>query len=86
MKNKKVIELEKNQSLIVKYKKKYLGIYKDFNEEIFVIDARCPHLGCILSFNKEEKVYECPCHGSKFNYKGELLNSPSIYNNKIYKL
>jgi len=86
MRNKKIIELEKNQSLIIKHNKKYLGIYKDNNNELFVIDARCPHLGCILSFNKEERTYECPCHGSKFNYKGELLNSPSIYNTKKYKL
>ncbi len=86
MKNKKAIQLEKNQSLIVKYKKKYLGIYKDDNGELFVIDARCPHLGCILSFNKEEKAYECPCHGSKFNYKGELLYSPSIYDAKKQQL
>ena len=82
IKNKKIIELKNNQSLIVKYKKRYLGLYKDNNGELFVIDARCPHLGCILSFNKEEKTYECPCHGSKFNYKGELLNSPSIYDSK----
>lgn len=86
MKNKKIIELEQNQSLILKHKKRYLGVYKDSNNKLFVIDARCPHLGCILSFNKEEKTYECPCHGSKFNYKGELLYSPSIYNTKKYEL
>lgn len=82
LKRKMVSELNKNESLIIKYKKKYLAIYKDDNGELFIIDARCPHLGCILSFNKEEKVYECPCHGSKFNYKGELLYSPSIYDAK----
>ena len=86
MKNKKIINLDKNESTIIKHRKKYLGIYKDENNQLFVIDARCPHLGCILSFNKEERAYECPCHGSKFNYKGELLSSPSIYNSKKYKL
>ena len=86
LKNKKVINLNKKESIIVKHKKKYLGVYKDENNELFIIDARCPHLGCILSFNKEEKTYECPCHGSKFNYKGELLNSPSVYDTKKYKL
>lgn len=85
MKNKAIINLEKQQSIIVKHKKRYLGVYKDDNDELFIIDARCPHLGCILAFNREEKVYECPCHGSKFNYKGELLSSPSIYNCKKYK-
>ena len=86
LKRKMVAELKRNESVIIKHKKKYLAVYKDCNGEIFVIDARCPHLGCILSFNKEEKVYECPCHGSKFNYKGELLYSPSIYDAKKQQL
>ncbi len=86
MKRKDVIELNKNDSLIIKYKKKYIGIYKDENEEVYMVDVRCPHLGCILSFNKEERTYECPCHGSKFDYKGNLISSPSIYNAKKYKL
>ena len=79
MKRKEVINLGKDSSVIVKYKKKYIGVYKDSDGSIYAVDVRCPHLGCILSFNKEERAYECPCHGSKFDYKGNLLYSPSIY-------
>ena len=86
IKHKKIIDLKNDESIIIKHKNKYLGIYKDKNSSLHIIDARCPHLGCILSFNKEERTYECPCHGSKFNYKGELLYSPSIYDTKQYKL
>lgn len=78
-------KLENNSSTIVKYKGQYLGIYKDYNGKVFTIDARCPHLGCILSFNKEEKAYECPCHGSKFDYKGNLIYSPSIHDTKKHE-
>ena len=85
MKRKDVINLEKNSSIIVKHKKRYLGIYKDNEGRIYAIDVRCPHLGCILSFNKEERAYECPCHGSKFDYEGNLIYSPSIYDTKKYK-
>ena len=86
MKRKDVINLEKNSSIIVKHKKRYLGIYKDNEGKIYAVDVRCPHLGCILSFNKEERAYECPCHGSKFDYAGNLIYSPSIYNTKKYKI
>jgi len=79
MKRKEVIDLENNNHITIKHKKRYLGIYKDIDGKIYAIDVRCPHLGCILSFNKEERAYECPCHGSKFDYKGKLLYSPSIY-------
>ena len=79
MKRKDVIDLDIDSQITIKHKKRRLGIYKDNNGETFVIDIRCPHLGCILSFNKEERAYECPCHGSKFDYKGNLIYSPSIY-------
>ena len=38
---------------------------------------RCKHLGCALKYNKIEKVWECPCHGSRYDRKGDLLNGPS---------
>lgn len=39
--------------------------------------ARCPHLGCKLSWNPAENTWECPCHGSRFNHSGQLLNGPA---------
>ncbi|MEG2295732.1 MAG: FAD-dependent oxidoreductase [Oscillospiraceae bacterium] len=39
---------------------------------------RCPHLGCALNWNKQERTWDCPCHGSRFSDKGNLINNPSI--------
>ncbi len=38
---------------------------------------RCPHLGCALIYNKAEHSWDCPCHGSRFDSKGNLLNNPA---------
>ena len=38
---------------------------------------RCPHLGCALKWNKQEHSWDCPCHGSRFDEKGTLLDGPS---------
>lgn len=38
---------------------------------------RCPHLGCALHWNAEERSWDCPCHGSRFKEDGTLLNNPS---------
>lgn len=38
---------------------------------------RCPHLGCALKYNREEHSWDCPCHGSRFDEKGKLLNNPA---------
>jgi glycine/D-amino acid oxidase-like deaminating enzyme len=45
----------------------------------FVIPTvkRCPHLGCALRWNKAEHTWDCPCHGSRFTEKGELINDPA---------
>lgn len=38
---------------------------------------KCPHMGCALRWNKDEKTWDCPCHGSRFDCKGEIINNPS---------
>jgi len=38
---------------------------------------KCPHLGCVVPWNKEEDQFHCPCHGSLFNRKGEVLGGPA---------
>jgi len=41
------------------------------------IPKRCPHLGCALRFNSAERTWDCPCHGSRFGERGELLHGPA---------
>lgn len=38
---------------------------------------RCPHLGCALKWNPQERSWDCPCHGSRFTEKGELIDNPA---------
>lgn len=40
-------------------------------------EKRCPHLGCALKWNKDEHSWDCPCHGSRFDGSGRLLNNPA---------
>ena len=39
---------------------------------------RCTHFGCALVWNKEEKCYECPCHGSKYDKDGKPIETPAL--------
>lgn len=41
-------------------------------------NPRCPHLGCALRWNKEEHSWDCPCHGSRFDKNGKVLDNPAI--------
>uniref|UniRef100_UPI0040570FC4 FAD-dependent oxidoreductase n=1 Tax=Agathobacter sp. TaxID=2021311 RepID=UPI0040570FC4 len=38
---------------------------------------RCPHMGCVLKWNKEEHSWDCPCHGSRFTKEGNLIDNPA---------
>ena len=43
---------------------------------------RCPHLGCALKWNKAEHSWDCPCHGSRFDEEGHLIDNPATGNLK----
>lgn len=43
---------------------------------------RCPHLGCALKWNKQEHSWDCPCHGSRFEENGKLIDNPATGNLK----
>lgn len=57
-----------------------LGVYKNEAGETFVVSIRCPHLGCQLEWNPDEKSWDCPCHGSRFDYMGKLIDNPAQEN------
>ena len=66
------------------YKKngKNIACYIDELGKEHKIYNKCPHLGCSLIFNEEEKTWDCPCHSSRFNLDGECIKGPSNYDIK----
>ena len=62
---------------VVESRGEKLGVYKDDGGEVFCVSVRCPHLGCQLEWNPDEKSWDCPCHGSRFDYRGRLLDGPA---------
>ncbi|MDX9871042.1 MAG: FAD-dependent oxidoreductase [Clostridia bacterium] len=62
---------------VVEWGEEKIGLYKDEQGEAFAVSTRCPHLGCRLEWNPDEKSWDCPCHGSRFDYKGTLLDNPA---------
>ncbi|HFL2397650.1 TPA: FAD-dependent oxidoreductase [Clostridioides difficile] len=69
---------------IVNIDGKRYGVYKDDNGDFYIVDTTCTHLGCELNFNSEEKTWDCPCHGSRFDYKGNILEGPALKPLKLY--
>ncbi|MEG0274218.1 MAG: FAD-dependent oxidoreductase [Longicatena sp.] len=55
------------------------GVYRDEHDELFIVDITCPHLGCVCSFNSVDKTWDCPCHGSRFSFKGDIIKGPATH-------
>lgn len=71
---------------IIEIDGKNIGIYKDKNGKIYAVKPNCTHLGCLLKFNDLEKTWDCPCHGSRFDYEGHSIYAPSIKDLEIIDL
>jgi glycine/D-amino acid oxidase-like deaminating enzyme/nitrite reductase/ring-hydroxylating ferredoxin subunit len=52
--------------------------YRDESGTLHAVSARCTHLGCTVRFNDAEKSWDCPCHGSRFDHTGKVLNGPAV--------
>ena len=69
---------EKEEGKIIERNGEKIGVYIDENGKTFAVKPVCTHLGCILSWNKEDKTWDCPCHGSRFDYTGKQIENPAI--------
>lgn len=75
--SKDVNEIPNGQGKVVKIGDSKFGAYRDQAGELHLVSAKCTHLGCVVAWNNDEKSWDCPCHGSRFNYDGNVLNGPA---------
>jgi glycine/D-amino acid oxidase-like deaminating enzyme/nitrite reductase/ring-hydroxylating ferredoxin subunit len=55
-----------------------VAAYRDASGAVRALDPVCTHLGCLVQFNDAEKSWDCPCHGSRFDTRGEVINGPAV--------
>ena len=70
-------ELAHGEAKIVKYEGHRIALYKDEDGKLHAVNPVCPHAKCNVGWNNAEKSWDCPCHGSRFSYTGELLTGPA---------
>lgn len=84
----KNVELGVDEATIIATNEGNYGLYKGKEGLLYLVDITCPHLGCELAFNTAERTWDCPCHGSRFSYTGEVIEGPahqalSCHHNKM---
>ena len=54
-----------------------VALYRDGGGNLHALSSVCPHRGCDVEWNGEEKVWDCPCHGSRFTSEGAVIRGPA---------
>jgi glycine/D-amino acid oxidase-like deaminating enzyme/nitrite reductase/ring-hydroxylating ferredoxin subunit len=54
-----------------------LAVYRDHDGALHALSAVCTHKGCQVAWNAVERSWDCPCHGSRFDVKGHVLDGPA---------
>ena len=70
-------DLQDGEGSVVMYNGKRAGAYKDEYGKLYIVDTTCQHLGCECEWNRAEKSWDCPCHGSRYSYSGDVIEGPT---------
>lgn len=70
-------EIAAGSGAIVRDGTSKLAVYRSDDGELHAMSAACTHLGCVVNWNKAEKSWDCPCHGSRFDAYGKVINGPA---------
>lgn len=71
-------EIPAGEGAVIRRGSKKIAVYKDENGAVHERSAVCTHLYCIVDWNSTEKSWDCPCHGSRFDPYGKVINGPAI--------
>lgn len=70
-------ELKAGEGGVVRVNGKRAGAYRDPDGDLHLVDTTCTHLGCETHWNDGDQTWDCPCHGSRYSYKGEVVEGPA---------
>ena len=70
-------DIEFGSGAVLRQGLKKIAVYRDEAGKCHKMSAVCPHLQCIVEWNSAEHSWDCPCHGSRFDKLGKVINGPS---------
>jgi glycine/D-amino acid oxidase-like deaminating enzyme/nitrite reductase/ring-hydroxylating ferredoxin subunit len=73
-------DLAPGEGRLVKYNDEKIALYKDEQSNLHAVNPTCAHMKCSVSWNIAEKSWDCPCHGARYNVKGEVVTGPANNN------
>lgn len=74
---KNLADLDNGEGAVITLKGHRKGAYKDDAGELHIVDTTCTHIGCEVEWNNGDRTWDCPCHGSRFSFTGEVIEGPA---------
>jgi nitrite reductase/ring-hydroxylating ferredoxin subunit len=71
-------DIPRGEGRVVRHGLHKVAAYCDEDGAMHIHSALCTHLKCVVQWNSAEKSWDCPCHGSRFDPYGKVLNGPAI--------
>lgn len=71
-------QLGSEDGAVLNVEGKRVAAFRTKEGKLKLLDPTCPHLKCIVHFNSAHKTFDCPCHGSRFDTDGNVLEGPSL--------
>lgn len=72
-----VDEITPNSGGVIREGASKIAVFRDEAGEIHRFSAACTHLGCVLGWNRAASTWDCPCHGSRYDALGHVINGPA---------
>jgi Rieske Fe-S protein len=70
-------ELAKGEARVLQVDGQKLAVHRDEEGSLAAVSAVCTHMGCLVEWNRAERTWDCPCHGSRFDRDGHVLQGPA---------
>ena len=74
-----VDDLQPGDAGIVAHDGHKVAAYRDERGAVTAVSPTCTHLGCQVNWNRAERSWDCPCHGSRFAPDGSVLEGPAVH-------
>jgi Rieske Fe-S protein len=73
-----IADLAPGEGAIVSAAGEKVAGFRDADGTLHAVSSRCTHLGCQVVWNAAESTWDCPCHASRFDVDGSVLNGPAV--------
>lgn len=74
-----IAQLKPNNGQLLQLEDGKYAVYKTAEDNVIILSSICPHMGCTVHWNAAEKSWDCPCHGSRFDTHGKVIEGPAYH-------